>query len=148
MIEAFAKMLEENGIQEEQQKLKKIVSLLRERVNFLHELHEQSAFIFEAPTSYDEKFAKKKWKADTPALMSKVAERLAGIKEFNVENINKSLHGFMEEEEVGAGKIMPGLRLALVGIGSGPDVKEIMAILGKEEVIQRIRKAIANIAAD
>ena len=145
---AFAKTIQEKGIHAEQQKLEKIVPLIRERVNFLHELHEQSAFFFEAPTSYDEKFAKKKWKAETPALMSKVAERLAGIKEFNVENINKSLHGFMEEEEVGAGKIMPGLRLALVGAGSGPDVKEIMAILGKEEVIQRLRKAIANIAAD
>ncbi len=144
----FAKKLQEKGIYAEQHRLEKIVALLRERINFVHELLEQSAFFFEAPASYDQKFAKKKWKADTPALLSQIAERLYGIEEFSVENIEKCLHGFMEEQEVGAGKIMPGLRLALVGAGSGPDVKEIMAILGKEEVVQRIHKAIESIAAD
>lgn len=138
----YVEILTQKGIQINPEKAAKITALMRERVNFVHELYDQSLFFFEAPTTYDPKFAKKKWKAETPGILSKITDSLVATEPFDVENIDKGLNRFMEEHEISAGKIMPGLRLALVGAGTGPDVKEIMEILGKEEVINRIQRAI------
>lgn len=139
------KILSEKGVNIDIHMVEKIVPLLRERVNFVHELQEEAAFAFNAPVEYDQKFAKKKWKADTPALMKALAEKLQKAEAFNLAGIEAVLNAFMEENGVGAGKIMPGLRLSLVGAGSGPDVKEIMSLLGKDEVIRRINKAIESL---
>jgi glutamyl-tRNA synthetase len=146
VAEAFAGLLEAGGIPRPEAALtEKVVGLMRERANFVHELVEQSAFFFRAPEGYDEGFAKKRWKEDTPEILGQVASRLSGLDNFTAETIDRDLHTFMEESGHGAGKIMPGLRLALVGSGTGPDIKEIMAILGKDESLRRIEKAIASV---
>jgi glutamyl-tRNA synthetase len=136
------KILTDKGLHIDIHMVEKIVPLLRERVNFVHELWEEASFFFQAPSVYDEKFAKKKWKADTPEMMKALTETLQDVEPFNAVIIEAALGEFMEKHQVGAGKIMPGLRLALVGAGTGPDVKEIMALLGREEVTKRINKAI------
>ena len=146
IVKAFSVLLNEKGIQISQEKTTQIVALVRERVNFVHEIWEQTAFFFSAPDAYDQKFAKKKWKEDTPALMSELAAGLKELPSFDHGQIESFLQNFMEKQDVGAGKIMPGLRLALVGAGSGPDVKAIMEILGQEEVVQRIEKAVEQLS--
>lgn len=138
----FLRLLDEKGIKADPGKAAAIVLLMRERVNFVHEMVEQSDFFFEAPVQYDEGFAKKRWKEDTPGILEKFSEVLAGLSSFTAESIDQALHSFMEKNNIGAGKIMPGLRLALVGSGRGPDVKEIMAVIGREVTLSRIGKAI------
>ncbi len=137
----FCIILNQKGIQTDPEKVRQIIALVRERVNFVHELWEQAAFFFSEPKEYDPKFVKKKWKEDTSELMTKIAAGLRELPSFDYSQIESFLHSFMEKHEVGAGKIMPGLRLALVGAGSGPDVKAIMEILGRDEVVKRIEKA-------
>ena len=138
----FDLILKDKGIHEPMEKVVKIVSLVKDRVNFVHEIWEQSAFFFNAPESYDEKTVQKKWKEDTPDILNQVTDILKNTEPFTVEAIDKALHDYMEEHEVGAGKLMIALRLSLVGAGMGPDLKEIMVLLGKEEVIVRIERAI------
>ena len=146
VAEAFTSLLEAKGFQRpDAARAERIARLMRERANFIHELVDQSAFFFQAPESYDENFVKKRWKEDTPEVLSQVANRLSGLDNFTAEAIDQVLHNFMEESGHGAGKIMPGLRLALVGSGTGPDIKEIMAILGKDESLRRVEKAIASV---
>ena len=142
----FMQQLQEKGYQPNRETLEKITDLVRDRVNFASELWDQAFFFFEKPDDYDEKFAGKKWKEETPDLILSLAENLREIPDFTIENIENTLNRFMEENNVGAGKIMPGLRLALVGAGKGPDVKAIMEILGKEEVIQRLEQAVKQLA--
>ncbi len=139
------KVLTEKGVSVDIHMVEKIVPLLRERVNFAHEIAEEAAFAFAAPTTYDQKFAKKKWKAETPGLMNALADTLMATEPFNPANIDATLNSFMEKNGIGAGKIMPGLRLSLVGAGTGPDVKEIMVLLGRDEVIRRLNKAIDSL---
>ncbi len=139
------KVLTEKGASVDIHMVEKIVPLLRERVNFVHEIEQEAAFAFSAPAAYDQKFAKKKWKAETPGLMNALADALMAAEPFNLANIEATLNNFMEKHEIGAGKIMPGLRLSLVGAGSGPDVKEIMVLLGRDEVVKRINKAIVSL---
>ncbi|MFN2395335.1 MAG: glutamate--tRNA ligase [Bacteroidales bacterium] len=138
----FDLILKDRGIHESMEKITKIVSMVKDRVSFVHEMWDQAIFFFIAPREYDEKMVKKKWKEDTPDILRQVTDVLRNLESFTVETIDKALHDYMEEHEVGAGKLMIALRLSLVGAGMGPDLKEIMVLLGKEETVARIEKAI------
>ncbi len=141
----FGEQIKKHGHQASIEKLAKIISLVRDRVDFVHELWDQAAFFFEAPDRYDEKFAKKKWKANTPGILLQLNDKLQFTEPFEPGQIDNTLHAFMEENEIVAGQVMPALRLALVGAGRGPEVKEIMSVLGKEEVIRRIQGAVERL---
>ncbi len=123
------------------EKLIKIVSLVKERANFVTELYELSDYFFEAPTSYDEK-ASKNWKEETPELMKKVIVELNKISDFTSVNIETLLKEWMTTNEIGMGKIMQPLRLSLVGALKGPHLFDIIEMIGKEETVRRIEKAI------
>ncbi|TVR43805.1 MAG: glutamate--tRNA ligase [Bacteroidia bacterium] len=142
IADGFEKVLKDKGHHADRETLHQIVALVRERADFIHELWEQSDFFFEAPHDYEPGFVKKKWKGDTSALMRKLARTLETMEQFDVNSIDRVIQSFMEENALNPGKLMPGLRLALVGAGRGPDVKEIMAMIGKKEVIDRIEKAV------
>lgn len=138
----LAHILEQKGISEDMQRLQQIVNLMRERVNFVHELPDQAAFFFTPPAEYDEQFVKKRWKDDTADILGQLAHKLEQATSFEAGTLQLILQQFMEETTTGAGKLMPGLRLALVGSGTGPEISQIMELLGKEETLRRIRKAL------
>lgn len=124
-------------------KLLKIIHLMKERATFPKDIYENGKFFFEAPASYDEKASKKAWNDETSAILGELASSMEGI-EFTAENIKNTAHHFAENKGLGMGKVMMPLRLALVGELKGPDVPDIMELLGKEETISRINNAINN----
>lgn len=119
-----------------------IVPLLKERATFVQDLWEQGSFFFEAPSTYDEKASKKAFKEDTPEILQKVIELLQGIEDFTATTISDEVKGWITSNDIGFGKVMMPLRLALVGEMKGPDVFEISSILGKKEAVSRIEKAV------
>ena len=121
--------------------IEKVVSLVKERANFVTELWDLSEYFFEAPTSYDEKAAKN-WKDETPELMKQVIEVLNGIEDFTSLNIETLLKDWMTTNEIGMGKVMQPLRLSLVGALKGPHLFDIIEMIGKTETVSRIEKAI------
>jgi len=127
----------------EDEKLLRIIHLMKERATFPKDIYENGKFFFEAPTSYDEKASKKAWNDETSAVLDEFASTLETA-EFNAENLKKAVHDFAENKGLGMGKVMMPLRLALVGELKGPDVPDILEILGKEESISRIYNAINN----
>jgi nondiscriminating glutamyl-tRNA synthetase len=124
-------------------KLLKIIHLMKERATFPKDIYENGKFFFEAPASYDEKASKKAWNDDTSVTLGELASNLETV-EFNAENLKQVAHDFAESKGLGMGKVMMPLRLALVGELKGPDVPDILEILGKEESISRIHNAINN----
>ena len=128
----------------EMTKLVKIVSLIKERANFVSEFWEMSNFFFEAPTSYDEKAAKN-WKEDTGDLMQQLNAVLASIEDFTSLNIETIVKDWMTANEIGMGKVMQPFRLSLVGALKGPHLFDIVELIGKEETIKRLQKAIATL---
>jgi glutamyl-tRNA synthetase len=120
----------------------KVVSLIKERANFVSEFWEMSNFFFEAPTSYDEK-ASKNWKEDSPRLMNQLIEILKSIDDFNSLNIETIVKDWLTQNDIGMGKVMQPFRLSLVGALKGPHLFDIVELIGKEETIKRIEKAIA-----
>ncbi|RNA63649.1 glutamate--tRNA ligase [Chryseobacterium nematophagum] len=124
-------------------KLLKIIHLMKERTTFPIEIYENGKFFFEAPQSYDEKASKKAWNESTSEILNNLILKLNGT-DFNAESLKQSVHDFAEEKGLGMGKIMMPLRLSLVGELKGPDVPDILEILEKEESINRINKAIQH----
>ncbi len=144
----LTKELKERGIAVEFAKLETIVGLMRERVNFERDIIETSGFFFQAPEAYDLDFASKRWKEDTPQTLADYCAVLELVDPFESCSINLATQHYMAEKNVGAGKLMPALRLALVGSGSGPDISQIMGVLGKNETLLRIRKAMKVIGSE
>jgi glutamyl-tRNA synthetase len=122
----------------------KIVGMIKERANFVTELYDLADYFFVAPTSYDEK-ASKNWKEETPELMKRVSAELNNISDFTSLNIETLLKEWMTTHEIGMGKVMQPLRLSLVGALKGPHLFDIIEMIGKEETIKRIDKAIASL---
>ena len=132
---------EVNALNLSDDKLLKIISLMKERATFVVDIYNDGKFFFEAPTSYDEKATKKAWNETTSAILKDFSTQLE-TSEFDSDTLKEVIHHFAEEHSIGMGKLMMPLRLALVGELKGPDVPDIMNIIGKEETIARIEKAI------
>jgi glutamyl-tRNA synthetase len=122
----------------------KITSLIKERANFVSEFWELSNFFFEAPTSYDEKAAKN-WNSTTPELMEQLIAVIENIEDFTSANIETIVKDWMTATEIGMGKVMQPFRLSLVGALKGPHLFDIVELIGKEETIKRLEKAIATL---
>lgn len=127
------------------EKLLKVIALMKDRATFAKDIYNEGKFFFEAPNSYDEKAVKKAWNEETPAILNDFSEKLMNLTDFQAVAIKQSIHDFAEEKGLGMGKVMMPLRLSLVGELKGPDVPEILEILGKEESIERIKNAVNNI---
>ncbi|PKP15970.1 MAG: glutamate--tRNA ligase, partial [Bacteroidetes bacterium HGW-Bacteroidetes-23] len=124
--------------------MERIVSSIKERANFVSDFWELADYFFVAPTSFDEK-ASKNWKEETPVLMKQVIEVLESIDDFTSLNIETILKAWMAANEIGMGKVMQPLRLSLVGALKGPHLFDIIELIGKEETVKRILKAIEKI---
>ncbi|OBQ51961.1 glutamate--tRNA ligase [Tamlana sp. s12] len=118
------------------------IGLVKERATFVSDFWELTHYFFTAPTSYDEKASKKAFKEDTKAILSEVISIVNGIEDFTVDNIQTAIKGWITSNEIGFGKVMMPLRLALVGALQGPDVFDIMYMIGKNESIKRIENVI------
>lgn len=138
----FQQILVEKDIIEDSEKVQKIVSLVRERVNFVNELWSQSSFFFIAPENYDEKTVQKRWKPETPRQLQELMNFLEEIDEFTAENTENLVKDWIVKSEYNLGAIMNAFRLALVGESKGPHLFDIIAIIGKDETIKRLKKAI------
>ncbi len=125
--------------------LETIVKEIKERAIFPKDLYELSHYFFIAPTEYNKKAAKKAWKEGTTELMQELIEVIEKIENFDSETVTSEIKNWITNKEIGFGKVMMPLRLALVGELSGPDVYVIASILGKSETITRIQNAINNI---
>ena len=138
----FAPIVANNGVDESMERITKVVAMMKDRVNFVKELWPLCSFFFIAPTEYDEKTVKKRWKADSAKVMGELAEVLEGIDDFSVEGQEPVVMKWVEEKGYKLGDVMNAFRLTLVGIGKGPGMFDISAFLGKEETLKRMRKAI------
>ena len=126
------------------EKLLKVISLMKERATFVKDIYNDGKFFFEAPTSYDEKAVKKAWNEETATILNELSTQLETW-DMKPEIIKQKIHHFAESKSLGMGKVMMPLRLSLVGELKGPDVPDILEILGKEESVARIKNAVHQI---
>lgn len=138
----FAAIVAGNGVEETFERVKEVVHMMKDRVNFVKELWPLCSFFFIAPTSYDEKTVKKRWKPYSTRQMTELVDVLKDIDDFSVEGQEPIVEQWIADKGYKMGDIMNAFRLTLVGVGKGPGMFDISAFLGKEETIKRLRKAI------
>ena len=126
----------------------KAVGTLKSRINFVKDLTEQARFYFEAPETYAPKDVKKRWSAETPELMERLATLLEGLDDFSAAAAEPVVMDWIKSNNLHMGNVMNAFRLAVVGECKGPHMFEITEIIGKDETVKRLRKAIRNIHTD
>ena len=112
---------------------------------FPRDLWENGKVYFQAPSQYDHQVVQKKWNPEVASFIQDYSESVANCESWNAEIAHHLLSDKLKLNGWGFGKIMPGLRLALTGAGKGPDLMQVMEILGKEETIKRLNKAIIDL---
>lgn len=148
LTKLYQKLLENKCIKTDFDFVKRICGLIKERADFVDDLWDQSFFFFQAPESYDAKIVKKKWKENTPQILIELSERLENIDDFVAPNIEEVIKEYLSEKNLGMGQVMNVIRLSLVGTNKGPDLFLIIELLGKDEVIKRIKSAIEKIESN
>ena len=122
-----------------------MIGLTKDRVNFVSELWEQVNFFFVAPTEYDEKSLKKRWKEDSPKHMTEMLALLEAHDDWSAEGLDNLIMPWIAEKGYGVGIVMNAFRICLVGAARGPHIWSITDVLGKEETLRRVRTALEKL---
>ena len=141
----FDAILRENGIEAPMERVQEVVRMMKGRVNFIKELWPLCRFFFVAPTEYDEKTVKKRWKEFSPQQMQELIGVLEALPDFSQETQEQAVNAWIAEKDYKLGDVMNAWRLTLVGEGKGPHMYEISGFLGREETIQRMKRALERI---
>lgn len=127
------------------QYIEMVIALIKERATFVSDFWDLSHFFFVAPETFDEKASKKALKEDTSDVLTKVKTLIESVEDFTVEHLQDTVKGWITTNDIGFGKVMMPLRLALVGALQGPDVFDIIYMIGKAETLKRIDTIIASV---
>lgn len=120
--------------------LAKVIELLRERVVILDDFIDFAPYFYEEPKEYDEKYKEKHWKEETNGLLADLNLRFSEIESFDKETIEKTVREYAASKEIPTGKLIHPLRYASTGKSVGPGLFELLEVLGKQKVIERIEK--------
>ena len=147
LAEMLIPVLSAEGIEADLSYIASVCGLMKERATFIEDILTEGNYFFNSIETYDEKTVRKKWKEDTPQIMSDLTGILKGISDFNRTEIETKFSAYLNENEYGFGKVGPGFRLLVTGKGMGPSMFEICETLGKDKVISRMENGIEAVNA-
>ena len=127
------------------EQLHAIIEVMRERATSYPDYVEGCAYFYRAPTEYDAKAIKKRWKEDSPTLLGAYREKLQSC-DWNAETLEAELRAVTEAAECGAGRLIHPVRLAVSGVGGGPSLFDMLVLIGREDCVSRISSAIDAMA--
>jgi glutamyl-tRNA synthetase len=131
------------GLDLEVSKAVKIVEIMKERATFPGDLWKEGKFMLIAPESFDHEVATKKWNLEAFEVLSAYQGLLSDLTEVLTPELAKQLlESAAATKDIKLGKVMQAVRLAVTGVGAGPDLMAVFAILGKDELIKRISFAL------
>lgn len=150
LLELFKPVLKANGVDPadfSDEYIIRAIDMVKGRANFVNDLWDQAKFFFIAPTEYAEKDIRKRWKEDTPERMRELIEHLEALSDFSSAAAEPPIIAWIESNGYHLGNVMNAFRLAVVGECKGPHMFDITELLGKEETVARINRAIDHIPA-
>lgn len=148
LAELFKPVLKAHGVNPDDfsdDYIARAVGLVKGRINFVADLWEQSRFFFAAPTEYAEKDIKKRWKEDTPAILTALVGVLRELPDFSAAAAEPVVLDWVARNEYHLGNVMNAFRLTLVGECKGPHIFDITELIGRDETIARIERGIERI---
>jgi glutamyl-tRNA synthetase len=141
----FREELRSKGFHYDLSEIETLVGLVKERISFAKDIWNETDFFFVPPVTYDQDVVKKRWKEDTPALLTELKDILGEIEEFDPKPTEEKVKAWIAEKGYNVGVIMNALRLVVVGASRGPHIFDIICWLGKEKTIERIDRGLASI---
>ncbi|MFH0898045.1 MAG: glutamate--tRNA ligase [bacterium] len=121
---------------------KKVINLTKDRAVVLPDFVTHGELFFQRPKTFDEKTKAKCWNQDTQKLLTTLTQKFSELTTFDAQALEFALRHYAEGLQIGTGKLMLPLRLALTGVPQGPSLFHAMEILGKEETCARINHAL------
>ena len=122
-----------------------IITAMKERVSFVKEFITSCPYFYEAPEEYEQSAVLKNWEPDTPQHLGKLKEYFNLLSDPTREDFENALVKLSVELNVGKSRLIHPLRLAVSGQSTGPGMFDLLFILGKDEVIKRIDKALQKL---
>ena len=148
LAELFKPVMRQHGVKPEDfsdEYIRRAVGMVKSRINFVSELWDNARFFFVKPESYDPKAVKKRWSTDTPAIMEELIGVLEQLPDLSSAAAEPVVLGWIANKGYHLGNVMNAFRLAVVGECKGPHMFDITELMGCEETVNRIRKAISDI---
>jgi glutamyl-tRNA synthetase len=118
----------------------KAIELHRTRARTTIEMSRALSMYANDPTDYDADGLRKQIKAETPALLEKLLARYETLEDWRTEPLEAALRNVAEEAGVSAGRLIHPTRLALTGVTVGAPLFDVVALLGKDTVLRRLRR--------
>jgi len=134
-----------SGLQLTDEYLLQIIFSMKERVSFVKEFITACPYFYKQPDEYEQKSVEKNWKPETSSQMKILNQTFSKINNPSKEDYENALSNTAEEVNVGKGKLIHPLRLAVSGQSTGPGMFDLLFILGKDEVVKRINTAIERL---
>ncbi len=145
LADMFAPILTEKHITASREYVAKVCGMIKERIVFVQDLWENGYYFFEGPASYDEKVIKKRWKPDAPAQIAEFLKFMETETDYTSAPLEAKSMALIEQNGWNVGQVCNCLRLALVGAGVGAHLFDIFEMIGKDESIARVRRALETI---
>jgi len=140
-------VLEDKGIEvTDDAYLLQIIDKIKDRCVLLPDFYQQSAYFFRQPAEYDINAVKPKWTEAKTDFFNAYISKLQATSNMDPVELENAFKAFAEEKDIKPGELLLPLRVMLVGGKFGPHVFDIAQLLGKEETISRIEKAVAVFA--
>ncbi len=141
LAEAIKPQMETKGYTYDAAYVAEFCRLMKERATFLNDLPEQGYYFFEDIKTFDTETLEKKYKKESRATFNQVAETVAATADVTAAGFEKALKELITANGWKIGEVMPVLRLALAGTMQGPTVFDMMALLGKDKTVSRLKKS-------
>lgn len=145
IIEQLAPQMKKHNINADHSYWVQVINLMKDRVNFLSEFITFSGYFFNDPTEYDVETVSKRWKPESKKQLTLFLDNLTHLSEFSHDSLQDCLKKTAEQLSVKVGDLIHPTRLAVSGVGFGPSLYDMMAVLGKESVLRRIKTAIEKL---
>ena len=145
-VETLFALAEAQGVNWTAEQCHAVLDMMLERVAFLPDIMD-TGWLFEAPTEFNAKLVRKKWKEETAGYLHDLATVLDGVDDFTSEHVETAFKGFLEARELGFGQVLLPFRIVLTGEGGGPSMFDFAAFLGKEATLDRLNRGVDAVLA-
>ena len=148
LAEMFMPILKEKNVSASTNYVVKVCDMIKERAVFVQDLWTNGYYFFEAPQSYEPKDVKKRWKDNAAEKIQATLAFLENETDYTSKVLEEKTMAFIAKNEYNVGQICNCLRLAVVGACMGAHLFDIFEMIGKEETLKRIRKALDTISVE
>lgn len=145
LAEIFQVTLKEKGINASDAYVTKVCSLIKEKTQFTAEFWGFGNYFFQQPESYDEKVIEKRWNETAIRFFPALADAFEDIEDWRADEIESVFKLIAEKLEINPGHVMQLFRVLLSGQGGGPVLFEMTELLGKQEVVARLRNGVERL---